>query len=134
MYKSIGLLLMLLVLSTASWGQQSLVGTYKIVSQVVEVDGVPMEPMGKAPLGQLALTKTRATAFYTGQKRNFGTTEPAKAQLFDTLAGWTARYRTDGKRLVFSIDSSWVDNWNGKDQIRNFQLSGNRLRQCPEKC
>lgn len=127
MLRLISLLVMLLAVPTASLGQQSLVGTYRMVSQVVEVDGTPTEPMGKAPLGQLALSKTRAMMFYTGQTREFGTTESAKARLFETLAGWTARYRADGKRLIFSVDSSWVDSWNGKDQIRNFQLSGNRL-------
>jgi hypothetical protein len=127
MLKAVSLCFMLSALSSASWGQQSLAGTYRLVSQVLEVDGVPREPMGKAPRGQLALTKTRATVFYTAQTREFGTAEAAKARLFDTLAGWTARYRVEGNRLILSIDASWVENWNGKDQIRNFQLSGNRL-------
>ncbi len=127
MLKAVSLCFMLLSLSTASWGQQSLAGTYRLVSQVVEVEGVPMELLGKAPRGQLALTQTRATAFYHAPGREFGTTEAAKARLFDSLVGWTARYRTEGSRVVFSIDSSWVEIWNGKDRILNSQLLGNHL-------
>ena len=42
-------LILVLVLATPSWAQQSLVGTYKLVSLVVEVDGTPTQTMGKAP-------------------------------------------------------------------------------------
>jgi enamine deaminase RidA (YjgF/YER057c/UK114 family) len=45
-----GLILVLLVASP-SLGQQSLVGTYKVVSQDVEVGGTATQPMGKAPRG-----------------------------------------------------------------------------------
>ena len=127
MLRLIGLLVMLLAVPTASHGQQSLAGTYRMVSQVLDVDGTVTENMGKAPRGQLAFTQTRATAFYTAQTRKPGVSEAEKGALFDTLGGWSARYRTEGSRLILSIDSSWVEIWNGKDLVRNYQLSGNRL-------
>lgn len=127
MLRLFSLLVVLLAVPTASLGQQSLAGTYRLVSHVLDIDGVGTENMGKAPRGQLAFTQTRATVFYTAQARKSGISEAEKAALFDTLTGWSARYRTEGGKLIMSVDASWVEIWNGKDQVRAYQLSGNRL-------
>lgn len=118
-----------LVLSIASpsLGQQSLVGTYKVISQDVEVGGSATQPLGKTPHGYLVLTPTRAVFFSTAENRKFGTSVDEKAALFDTLVGWSGVYRVKGGKIVFAVDASWVENWNGKDQVRNWALSGNRL-------
>ena len=118
-----------LVLSIASpsLGQQSLVGTYKVISTDVEVGGSVTQPLGKTPHGYLVLTPTRAVFFFTAENRKFGTSVDEKAALFDTLVGWSAVYRVEGGKIVFAVDASWVENWNGKDQVRNWALSGNRL-------
>jgi len=113
--------------STVSFGQQSLVGTYKMVSQVIDVEGAVTENMGKVPRGYLVFTPTRATAFYTAESRQAGTSEAEKAALFDTLGGWSGRYRTEANRLIVSVDISWVEIWNGKDQVRHYEISGTRL-------
>jgi hypothetical protein len=89
--------------------------------------GTPDERLGKAPRGYLVLTPTRAINFYTAEKRKFGTSVAEKAELFDSLVGWSGAYRVEGSKLVFSVDVSFNEIWNGKDQKRNFQLSGNRL-------
>ena len=118
-----------LVLSIASpsLAQQSLVGTYKVISQDVEVGGSATQPLGKTPHGYLVLTPTRAVFFFTAENREFGTSGDEKAALFDTLVGWSGMYRVEGGKIVFAVDASWVENWNGKDQVRNWELSGNRL-------
>jgi hypothetical protein len=118
-----------LVLSIASpsLGQQSLVGTYKVISTDVEVGGSVTQPLGKTPHGYLVLTPTRAVFFFTAENRKFGTSVDEKAGLFDTLVGWSGVYRVEGGKIVFAVDASWVENWNGKDQVRNWALSGNRL-------
>ena len=118
-----------LVLSIASpsLGQQSLVGTYKVISTDVEVGGSATQPLGKTPHGYLVLTPTRAVFFFTAENRKFGTSVDEKAALFDTLVGWSAVYRVEGGKIVFAVDASWVENWNGKHQVRNWALSGNRL-------
>ena len=118
-----------LVLSIASpsLGQQSLVGTYKVISTDVEIGGSATQPLGKTPHGYLVLTPTRAVFFFTAENRKFGTSVNEKATLFDTLVGWSGVYRVEGGKIVFAVDASWVENWNGKDQVRNWALSGNRL-------
>ena len=119
--------ILVLLLVSPSLAQQSLVGTYKIVSHVAELGGTPTEPYGKTPHGYLVLTPTRAIAFYTGDNRKFGTSVDDKAALLDSLTGWSGVYRVEGSKLVIRVDASWLQNWTGKDQIRNWQLSGNRL-------
>ncbi len=120
-------LVLVLLISTPSLAQQSLVGTYKLVSITVEIDGTPREGMGKAPHGYFILTTTHVMQFYTGDNRKFGTSVDDKAALFDTLVGWSGVYRVEGGKIVFAVDDSWVETWNGKDQVRNWTLSGNRL-------
>ncbi len=56
MVRLIGAIVLVLVLVTPTLGQQSLVGTYKLISLDVRVDGKPYEPMGKAPHGYLVIT------------------------------------------------------------------------------
>ena len=120
------LILMLLIVSP-SLGQQFLVGTYKMVSNEIEVGGTATQPYGKAPRGYLVLTPTRFVCFYTGDNRKFGTSVADKAALFDTVAGWSGTYRVEGGKIIIAVDASWTEVWTGKDQVRNWELSGNRL-------
>ena len=83
--------------------------------------------MGKSPNGYLVITPTRIVFFFTAEKRQFGTSLADKAALLDTLTAWAGTYRVEGKKLIIRVDVSWVEHWNGKDQIRNWELSGNRL-------
>jgi lipocalin-like protein len=127
MLRMFGTLVFLCAVSTATLGQSSLIGTYRLVSQTLEIEGTPTENFGKAPRGYLMLTPTRVLAFITAETRTPGTAVPDKAALLDTLAGWSGRYRIEGQKLIMSIDASWNESWTGKDQIRTWHLSGNRL-------
>ncbi len=121
-----GLVLVLMIV-TPSFGQQSLVGTYKIISQDVQVNGTAMQPLGKAPHGYIVLTPTRLIAFYTSENRKFGTSAADKAALLDTLVGWSGTYRIEGSKIIIRVDASWTEVWNGKDEVGNWTLSGKRL-------
>jgi hypothetical protein len=116
-----------LLIATPSPGQQSLVGTYKVISQDVQVNGSALQPLGKAPHGYVVITPTRYVSFFTGDTRKFGTSAEDKAALLDTLVGWSGTYRIEGSRIIIAVDASWTEVWNGKDQVRNWTLSGNRL-------
>jgi hypothetical protein len=104
-----------------------LVGAYKIISQDVEVGGTATQPLGKATRGYLVLTPTRFVAFYTADNRKFCTSVAEKAALFDTVTGWSSTYRVEGGKIIAAVDASWTEVWSGKDQVRNWELSGNRL-------
>ena len=127
MLRLISALILVLLIVTPSLGQQPLVGTYKLVSVVVEIDGTPTGGMGKAPHGYLVLTPTRAIQFYTADNRKFGTSVAEKAALFDTLVASSGVYRVEGNKLITTMDASWVENLNGKTVVLIWQLSGNRL-------
>ena len=107
---------------------QSLVGTYKLVSFTVEVDGQPpLETMGKSPRGYLVLTPNRWIHLITAENRKFGTSVEEKSALWDSLSTYTGPYRVDGSKIVVSVDASWNESWNGTQVTRNWQLDGNRL-------
>jgi hypothetical protein len=127
MIRLICALILVLLIVTPSLGQQSLVGTYKLVSYVADLGGVASEPLGKAPHGYFVLTPTRAVFFFTADNRKFGTSAAEKAALFDTQTAFAGVYRVEEKKLIIRVDASWVENWNGKDQIRTWELSGNQL-------
>jgi len=127
MLRLICALVLVLLISTPCLGQQSLVGTYKIVSHEVQVNGTKMQPYGEAPHGYLVLTPTRYVTFYTAANRKFGTSVADKAALLDTLGGWSGTYRIEGDRIIIAVDVSWTEVWTGKEQVRHWTLSGNRL-------
>jgi hypothetical protein len=127
MFRLICVLVLILLSSTPSLGQQSLVGTYKLVSLVPEVDGKPFQPMGKAPHGYIVFTPTRFITVVTAENRKFGTSVEEKAALFDSLVAYAGVYRVEGDKLIFTNDVSWVESYLGKPQEETFQLSGNRL-------
>ncbi len=127
MVRLTSVLILVLLIVTPSLGQQSLIGTYKIVSHEVQLNGTTTQPLGKAPHGYLVLTPTRYVAFNTGDNRKFGTSVAEKAALLDTLVGWSGTYRVEGSKIIIRVDASWTEVWNGKDQVRNWTLSGNRL-------
>ncbi len=117
-----------LLISGSSLAQQSLVGTYKMVSSVRDVKGVgPTDNLGKSPRGYLIVTPKHVMFFWTAETRKPGTSVAEKAALYDTLNGFSGRYRVEGSKLVISVDASANENWTGKDQVRNIERSGNLL-------
>jgi len=120
-------LALVLLIGTPSLGQQSLVGTYKLVSLAPEIDGKPFQPMGKAPHGYMVLTPTRFIYFVTAETRKFGTSVDAKAALLDSLVGYAGTYRVEGDKVILINEVSWVESGIGKPYEETFQLSGNLL-------
>jgi hypothetical protein len=107
--------------------QDTLVGTYKLVSLVLEVDGKPNDTMGKAPHGYLVVTPKHWLFFITAENRKFGNSVAEKAALFDSLVGYGGTYRIEGDQVINDYDVSFIENLNGKSLPQRWQLSGNRL-------
>jgi hypothetical protein len=117
-----------LLITGSSLAQESLVGAYRLVSMARDVKGVgPTENMGKSPRGSLIFTPKHVIFFWTAETRKPGTSVEEKAALYDTLNGFSGRYRVDGNKLVISVDAAATENWTGTDLIRNIEWSGNRL-------
>ena len=127
MVRFIFVLALVLLLVTPSLGQQSLLGTYKLVSLAPEIDGKPFQAMGKAPHGYMVLTPTRFIYFVTAEDRKFGTSVDDKAALFDSMVGYAGTYRIEGDKFILINEVSWVESGIGKPYEETFQLSGNLL-------
>ena len=127
MVRLICALVLVLLISTPSLGQQSLVGTYKLVSLDVQVDGKTYEQMGKAPFGYLIFTPTHYIYIITAENRKFGTSVDEKAALLDSLAAYAGTYRVEGDKLFFNMEVMWTEQGRGTTRVETFQLSGNRL-------
>jgi hypothetical protein len=119
-------LVLVLLISTPSFGQQSLVGTYKLVSQVIEVDGKPTEHMGQAQVGYLVFTPTRFIHFVTAVNRKPGSSVEEKAALFDTLAAYAGTYRVEGDKFITTAEIMWTGR-TGAPSVETFKLEGTRL-------
>ena len=123
-----------LMLPTVCFGQQSLVGTYKLVSFTIEVDDQPPRDLfGKGPLGFAIMTPTRFMAILTAEGRKPGPAAAEKAGLYDSLIAVSGPYRLEGDKLIIAVDTSWNEAWNGTNQIRRWQLEGNRLTLTTER-
>ena len=84
MYRSIYGLIIGLLISMPCFGQQALVGTYRLVSFTIDIDGQPpRETMEKSPRGYAILTPTRWMNVFTAENRKFGTSVEEKAALWD---------------------------------------------------
>ena len=121
-------LLVLVIANTPAFAQESIVGTYRMVSFAVEVDGQPaVEHFGKTPRGMVIFTPTRVMSMTTAEARKFGTTVEEKAALWDSLVAYGGTYRLEGDRIVATIDVSWNESWNGTQVMRHWKREGNRL-------
>jgi hypothetical protein len=115
------------IVSGQCLAQQSLVGTYKLVSTDNRLDGVRSAPMGKSQHGYLVITPKVFIQFFTADERKRGTSLEAKAALLDTLAAWAGPYRVEEDKITISVDTAWTEVWRGTEQMRTFELRGKRL-------
>lgn len=122
------LLAITLFVSATCFAGESLVGTYKLVSFILEVDGIPGQgTIGADPRGYLIITPQHYIYTYIGSDRKFGTSVDHKAALYDSAASLAGRYTVDGSKLTVTVDVSWNELWNGTRQVRSIDWAGNRL-------
>ena len=127
MHRHVIALVLGLLMPLSCLAQNPIVGTYKIVSYVIEIDGQPREIFGKHPHGYAIITPARITFVITAENRKFGTSVEEKSALWDSMIAYTGPYRIDGDKLITSVDTSWNENWNGTQQTRMWEVQGNRL-------
>ena len=49
------------------------------------------------------------------------------AALFNGMTAYTGRFRVEGERVVVAVDAAWHPAREGGDQVRSFELDGDRL-------
>jgi Lipocalin-like domain len=110
-----------------------LVGTWKLVSASSTTSkGERNEaPYGVGPAGFLTYTEQgRATSVisYGGRKQlSIGATPEEQAEAFNTFLAYTGRYTLTGDKVIHHIEVSSIQNYVGKDLVRDLKFEGDRI-------
>jgi lipocalin-like protein len=105
-----------------------LIGSWRLVSWQVIVEGQAQELFGAKPKGSLILTPNgRAIVLTTAELRTFGETDAHRAALHKSMLAYTGRYRVEGDEFITTVEISWNEAWNGTEQRRKFRLEGDTL-------
>ena len=115
-----------------------IVGTWTAVSQYVDQDGKKLEPFGANPKGivvydasghfVLMLQQATLPQFASGNRLT-GTAEENKAIVQGSIA-YFGKYSVDekGRTIHLHYEGSTYPNWDGEDQIRLIEISGDELQ------
>jgi len=125
-------ILLVSVLAQSSFGEEDsrIVGTWRLLSYVVEVQasGEKLPVMGEKPGGYVTfLPEGRVFFMLTGEGRKPAKTDRERAELLDTLVAYTGTYSVAGDTWTTSVDVAWNPEWVGTKQVRTFKLEGDRL-------
>jgi lipocalin-like protein len=119
-----------LALSSHAAERPALVGVWKLLSYQTEFqDGSPKRAMfGEHPTGYIIFTSEgRLMAVIEAEGRKTPSTDSDRAALLKTLIAYSGRFRVEGNQWITSVDTAWNPAWDGTDQVRTFQIVGNRL-------
>jgi len=130
--KTLWLFLVLAGLALPSHAAASpgLVGVWKLLSYQTEFqDGSPKRAMfGEHPTGYIIFTvEGRLMALIEAEGRTTPSTDSDRAALLKTLIAYSGKYRVEGNQWITRVDTAWNPAWDGTDQVRTFQIVGNRL-------
>lgn len=119
-------------------GVSSLVGTWRLLSyRATTADGMTVHPLGKNVQGRLIYEQEGRMAvqlMHPGRSA-FQVDDPFVASDKEVRAafnGYPAYYgsysvQAHERTVTHHIEAAWFPNWVGSDQVRSFELSGDRL-------
>ena len=120
--------------AVAQRAESPLLGTWKLKSYVREViaTGRRYDQFRESPDGYLGYARDgRMYAIFTRQDRitprDVVPTEEEGVQLLGTIVAYAGTYTLGEDQVVHHIDISWNQAWTGTDQLRFFELAGDRL-------
>ena len=129
---TIGLLAMLTVPAHADDAilRQQIVGTWKIVSAVLEDQTTKERTLvyGEHPHGiQIATPEGRWLALMTAENRPVPKTDEERAQALKSMIAYTGRYRVENGNVITKVEAAWNEAWVGTEQVRAIRFEGDRL-------
>ena len=114
-----------------------LVGAWRLDSYTVRDEhGLEVRPLGEHPTGLLLITAdgwmSAHVAAAAPDRPDFGSPHTLadpdqQAAAFRTYVGYAGRYRVDGERFITRVEVSPHPNWSGTEQVREMELTGDRL-------
>lgn len=111
-------------------GNEALVGTWRLVSCFMEdVQTKERKPVwGDHPNGFIVLTADgRWIVIQTAEGRKAPLTDEDYAAAFRSMLAYSGTYRTEGNKILISVDIAWDELWNGTEQVRYYRIEGDRL-------
>jgi hypothetical protein len=111
-------------------GKDALVGTWRLVSWVMEDDATKAQrPLyGEHPSGFATFTASgRAFFVLTGEGRKAPQTDEERAAALRSMVAYTGHYRVEGDRFITRVDTAWNEAWVGTEQVRTFRVEGPRV-------
>ena len=127
MVRLICVLILMMLIASPSLGQQSLVGTWKLVSVQREIDGKPDPMPGKPARGYLIITPKVYVMVQTEGTRKYGESAADKAALWESMTASAGSYRVEGKKLVENREVHSNESMVGTSVTRNWEIKGSRL-------
>jgi hypothetical protein len=121
---------LLCALPSPAADRQALIGVWQLISYHTEFqDGSPKRAMfGEHPTGYIIFTREgRLMAVIEAEDRKAPATDSDRATLLKTLIAYSGTYRIEAGRWITHVDTAWNPAWDGTDQVRSFQIAGNRL-------
>jgi hypothetical protein len=122
--------LLLSTLQSHAADPKALIGVWQLLSFETEFqDGSPKRAMfGEHPTGYIIFTREgRLMAVIEAEGRKAPATDSDRATLLNSLVAYSGTYRIEGAQWIASIDTAWNPAWDGTEQVRSFQIVGNRL-------
>lgn len=110
--------------------EANLVGTWSLVSALMEDTETKKQELiwGERPNGRLTLTSSHWLVVQTAEGRKPPQTDEDRSAAFRSMIAYGGRYRTEGRTILIDVDIAWDESWTGTQQVRFFDIEGDRLR------
>jgi hypothetical protein len=106
-----------------------LAGSWKLSSWSIQIVGGDVaEPFGRNPKGRALITTDGYAAFViAAANRKPATNDAESAALLKTLMVYTGPFTIENDKFTTKVDISWNELLTGQDQVRFFELEGDKL-------
>lgn len=106
-----------------------LLGSWKLTAYRLNYvnDHTSKDYYGDNPRGYYIFTKNRLMVLLTPRERKFPESEAEAAKMLKNLTAYTANYKADDKKFVFTPDVSHNEYYVGKEQVRYYKIDGDKL-------
>ena len=122
--------LVVAAVSSSAADRTPLIGVWKLLSYQTEFqDGTPKRAtFSEHPSGYIIFTREgRMMAVLEAEARKVPSSDAEGAALLRSMFAYTGKYRMDGNRWITTVDAAWNPAWHGTEQVRSFELVGDKL-------